>query len=215
MLNRAPATNPRGQPVSDSGSAATANATAAQSRRTPRLREYDLVILGGGSAGLSAVDIAALLGVRVALIDRERLGGECLYTGCVPSKALIHVARMVHQATAAATRVGLTMSRMEIDMKQVADSIQGVIKRVEEAEQIYTDDVTVKFGAVSFQSPTTLIVDAEKISSRATIIATGSHPAHPSIEGIDEAGYLTNEDVFQLTQLPESLLIVEIGRAHV
>src|SRR5579859_1816345 len=173
--------------------------------------DYDLTILGGGSGGLTAARIAASLGARVLLIDKERLGGECLYTGCVPSKSLIHVARMVHQATTTATRVGLTMSRVEIDMKQVADSIQGVIKRVEEAERIYTDDVTVKFGAVSFQSPTTLIVDAEKITSRATIIATGSHPAHPPIEGIAETGYLTNEDVFQLTQLPESLLIVGGG----
>jgi pyruvate/2-oxoglutarate dehydrogenase complex dihydrolipoamide dehydrogenase (E3) component len=96
-------------------------------------------------------------------------------------------------------------------MAHVADYIQGVIKRVYEAEHVYTDNVTVKFGAVSFQSPTTLMVNTEKITSRATIIATGSHPARPQIEGLAEVGYLTNEDVFQLTQLPASLLIVGGG----
>ncbi|BCL77787.1 mercuric reductase [Ktedonobacteria bacterium brp13] len=172
--------------------------------------DYDLTILGGGSGGLTAARIAASLGARVLLIDKERLGGDCLYTGCVPSKSLIHVARLVHQ-TRRATRLGLTTSSVEIDMVQVASSIQGVIKQVHEAEHVYTDDVTVKFGMVSFQSPTALIVNDEKITSRATIIATGSHPARSSIEGLAETGYLTNEDVFQLTQLPASLLIVGGG----
>jgi pyruvate/2-oxoglutarate dehydrogenase complex dihydrolipoamide dehydrogenase (E3) component len=172
--------------------------------------DYDLTILGGGSGGLTAARIAASLGARVLLIDKERLGGECLYTGCVPSKSLIHIAQVVHQARTA-TRLGLTMSPVDIDMARVADSIQEVIKRVYETEHIYTDDVTVKFGIVSFQSPTILMVNTEKITSRATIIATGSHPARPQIEGVAEVGYLTNEDVFQLTHLPASLLIVGGG----
>lgn len=171
---------------------------------------YDLTILGGGSGGLTAARVAASLGARVLLIDKERLGGECLYTGCVPSKSLIHAAHLVHQARTAA-RLGLTASEAEIDMARVAESIQEVIARVYEAERVYTKDVTVKFGAVSFQSPTTLLVNEEKITSRATILATGSHPAHPQIEGLAEVGYLTNEDVFQLTHLPASMLIVGGG----
>lgn len=172
--------------------------------------DYDLTILGGGSGGLTAARIAASLGARVLLIDKERLGGDCLYTGCVPSKSLIHVARLAHQARTA-TRLGLTTSSVEIDMVQIAASIQSIIKQVHDAEHVYTDDVTVKFGMVSFQSPTALIVNDEKITSRATIIATGSHPARSSIKGLAETGYLTNEDVFQLTQLPASLLIVGGG----
>lgn len=172
--------------------------------------DYDLTLLGGGSGGLTAARIAASLGARVLLIDKERLGGDCLYTGCVPSKSLIHVAQVVHQARNA-TRLGLTSQAIEIDMAQVADYIQGVIHRVHEAEHVYTDDVTVKFGMVSFQSPTSLLLNGEQITSRATIIATGSHPAHPRIEGLAEVGYLTNEDVFQLTNLPASLLIVGGG----
>src|SRR5690349_2854220 len=154
--------------------------------------DYDLTILGGGSGGLTAARIASSLGARVLLIDKERLGGDCLYTGCVPSKSLIHVAQVVHQ-TRTANRLGLTSNSVDIDMAQVAAQIQGVIKRVHEAEQVYTDNVTVKFGTVSFQSPTTLMLDTEKITSRATIIATGSHPAPSRIEGLAEVGCLTNE----------------------
>lgn len=171
---------------------------------------YDLTILGGGSGGLTAARIASSLGARVLVIDKERLGGDCLYTGCVPSKSLIHAAQVVHQ-TRTASRLGITSSDPDIDMTQVAAHIQGVIKRVYEAEHIYTDNVTVKLGTVSFQSPTTLMLDAEQITSRATIIATGSHPAPSQIEGLAEIGYLTNEEVFQLTQLPASLLIVGGG----
>src|SRR5579884_366950 len=172
--------------------------------------DYDLTILGGGSGGLTAARLAASLGARVLLVDKERIGGDCLYTGCVPSKSLIHVAQVVQQ-TRAASRLGLTSSAVDINMEQVAAYIQGVIKRVHEAEHVYTDNVTVKFGTVSFQSPTALLLDSQKISSRATIIATGSHPAQPRIAGLAEIDYLTNEDVFQLTNLPGSLLIVGGG----
>ena len=88
--------------------------------------DYDLTILGGGSGGLTAARIAASLGARVLLIDNERLGGECLYTGCVPSKSLLHVARVVGQVRTAG-HLGLNASSIEIDMAQVAASIQGVI----------------------------------------------------------------------------------------
>ena len=182
-------------------------------------KDYDLTVLGGGSGGLTAARVAASLGARVLLIDKERLGGDCLYTGCVPSKSLIHVARVVQQ-TRAAARLGLKSENVEIDMARIADYIQQVISRVHETEQVYTDDVTVRFGNVSFQSPTELRLDGERISSRSTIIATGSHPALPQIEGLADAGYLTNEDVFQLPCLPASLLIagggpvgVELGQA--
>src|SRR6266851_6967533 len=82
--------------------------------------DYDLTILGGGSGGLTAARLAASLGARVLLIDKERLGGDCLYTGCVPSKSLIHAAQVVQQARTA-TRLGLTSSRVDIDMAHVAD----------------------------------------------------------------------------------------------
>jgi pyruvate/2-oxoglutarate dehydrogenase complex dihydrolipoamide dehydrogenase (E3) component len=182
-------------------------------------KDYDLTIIGGGSGGLTAARLAASLGARVLLVDKERLGGDCLYNGCVPSKSLVHVAQVIHQARIA-RRLGLTSTNVDVDMVRVADYIQSVIKQVHEAERIYTKDVTVRFGSVGFQSPTALLLNAEKITTRATIIATGSHPAGPSIEGLAETGYLTNESIFQLTSLPPSLLVigggpvgVELGQA--
>jgi pyruvate/2-oxoglutarate dehydrogenase complex dihydrolipoamide dehydrogenase (E3) component len=172
--------------------------------------DYDLTIIGGGSGGLTAARIAASLGARVLLIDRERLGGDCLYAGCVPSKSLLHIANIVQQVREAA-HLGVTPSHIDIDMTRVAAYIQGVIERVHAAEHVYTDDVTVKFGHVIFTSPRTLLLDGEEITSRAILIATGSHPAVPIVEGLAEVGYLTNEDVFSLTNLPTSIIVVGGG----
>src|SRR3981081_1368039 len=106
---------------------------------------YELTIIGGGSGGLTAARIAASLGANVLLIDKQRLGGDCLNYGCVPSKSLIHVARVVQQAKDAA-RLGLMPANLGVDMAKVTDYVQGVISRVSEAEGVYTEGVTVKFG---------------------------------------------------------------------
>src|SRR5271157_6303467 len=164
---------------------------------------YDITIIGGGSGGLTAARIAASLGANVLLIDKERLGGDCLNYGCVPSKSLIHVAQVVHQAKNAA-KLGLMPANLDVDMANVSNYIQGVIGRVAEGEKVYTEGVTVKFGNVSFNSATELTLNGETFTSRNTLIATGSRPLVPRIKGIEETGYLTNEDVFKLKQLPSS-----------
>src|SRR5258708_5294939 len=102
---------------------------------------YDLTIIGGGSGGLTAARIATSLGANVLLIDKERLGGDCLNYGCVPSKALIHVARVAQQMRGAA-RLGLLPANPGIDMAKVARHILEVIRRVAENEQVYTKGVT-------------------------------------------------------------------------
>ena len=172
--------------------------------------QYDLTILGGGSGGLIAARIAASLGANVLLIDKERLGGDCLNYGCVPSKSLIHVARVAQQARDAAT-LGLLPAHLGVDMAKVAEYIQGVIRRVAENEQVYTEGITVKFGNVSFNSATELTLNGERLTSRNTLVATGSHPLVPQIEGLEETGYVTNEHIFDLTRLPASLLVVGGG----
>src|SRR5438309_7035845 len=106
--------------------------------------QYDLTIIGGGSGGLIAARIAAALGASVLLIDKEKLGGDCLNFGCVPSKSMIHVARIIRQ-TKESTNLGLTPANLGVDMAKVSAYIQGVIGRVAEAEHIYTEGVTVKF----------------------------------------------------------------------
>ncbi len=174
------------------------------------MARYDMTIIGGGSGGLTAARAAAALGANVLLIDKERLGGDCLNYGCVPSKSLIHVARVVQQAKDAA-KLGLMPVNLGVDMAKVSAYVQGVIRRVAENEQIYTEGVTVKFGKVSFNSATELSLNGETFNSRNTLIATGSHPAIPRVEGLEETGYLTNEGVFDLTQLPASIIVVGGG----
>ncbi len=184
-----------------------------------RQEDYDLTILGGGSGGLTAARLAAALGARTLLIEKERLGGECLHSGCVPSKSLIHVARLLQQARAAQRFLGGSRL-LDLQMPQVASYIQEVIRQVQATEQQAVSGVTVRFGAATFQSPTTLCLDEEPIKSHAFLIATGSRPALAPISGLQETGYLTNETVFDLTALPSSLAIigggpvgVEIGQA--
>ncbi|MEO6892599.1 MAG: FAD-dependent oxidoreductase [Ktedonobacteraceae bacterium] len=174
------------------------------------MARYDMTIIGGGSGGLTAARIAASLGASVLLVDKQSLGGDCLRYGCVPSKSLIHVARVVQQAKGAA-KLGVTPADVRVDMAQVARYIQGVIGRVAEAEKVYTEQVTVRFGEVTFVSPRVLRVQGEEITSRTTVIATGSRPAIPQVEGLHETGFMTNMDVFDLTHLPASIIIVGGG----
>ncbi len=171
---------------------------------------YDMTIIGGGSGGLTAARAAQALGANVLLIDKERLGGDCLYYGCVPSKSLLHVARILQQNKDSA-RLGFTSATPQVDITKVNAYVRGVIERVGKTEQSYVEGVSVRYGHVSFKSPTTLLLNGEEVTSRSTLIATGSHPAVPSIAGLAETGYLTNEDVFDLNALPASLLIVGGG----
>jgi len=174
------------------------------------MAKYDMTIIGGGSGGLIAARTAAALGASVLLIDKEKLGGDCLHYGCVPSKSMIHVAKVVRQ-TREAAKVGLMSADLRVDMGKVSEYIQGVIERVGEVEHIYTEGVTVKFGQIAFKSVTELSLNGELISSRNTLIATGSRPLVPGVEGLEETGYLTNEGVFDLTRLPVSLVVVGGG----
>lgn len=174
--------------------------------------QYDVIIIGGGSGGLVAARITAALGARVCLIDKERLGGDCLYYGCVPSKSLIHAAKLV-KTTRQAKAFGVDGSELsfQADMGKVASYIQGVITRVGEAEQVYIQNVEVKFGHGEFVSEHELTLDGQPLTAQSFIIATGSKPRIPAIEGLSEVGFLTNEGVFDLTNLPPELTIIGGG----
>ncbi len=174
------------------------------------MEKYDIAIIGGGSGGLTAARLAHALGAKVLLIDKEQLGGDCLHYGCVPSKSLIHVARVAQQAKEAG-KLGLVPANLGVNMAKVTEYVQGVIARVAANEKVYSEGVTVKFGAFTFRSPTALVLNGETISSRSTLLATGSRPAIPDVEGLRETGYMTNEDAFNLLALPPSLIIVGGG----
>jgi pyruvate/2-oxoglutarate dehydrogenase complex dihydrolipoamide dehydrogenase (E3) component len=117
---------------------------------------------------------------------------------------------VVQQAKDAA-KLGLMPANLGVDMAKVSAYVQNVIARVAEGERVYSEGVTVKFGMVSFKSPTELRLNSEEFTSRNTLIATGSRPVTPGVEGLQETGYLTNEDVFNLMQLPASIIVVGGG----
>ena len=174
------------------------------------MAKYDMAIIGGGSGGLTAARVATALGANVLLVDKERLGGDCLNYGCVPSKSLIHVARIVQKARESAS-LGIMTANLSVNMAKVSEYVQGVIDRVAEGEKVYTEGVTVKFGQMTFKSATELVLNGEIFTSRNTLIATGSRPVMPRVEGLEEVGYLTNESVFDLMNLPSSIVIVGGG----
>jgi len=175
--------------------------------------EYDLVVIGGGSAGLLVAGIAASLKAKVALIERDRLGGDCLWYGCVPSKSLIHASRMAYEVKHAG-RFGVYCQNHEIDFAKAIGHVQGVISTIQphdSPERFAELGVEVIFGSGEFIDRQTFKVNNRSLKARAFVIATGSRPAIPPIPGLKEAGYLTNEEVFSITQLPKSMAVIGGG----
>jgi pyruvate/2-oxoglutarate dehydrogenase complex dihydrolipoamide dehydrogenase (E3) component len=159
---------------------------------------------------LTAARLAQALGARVALIDKERLGGDCLHYGCVPSKSLIHVAKVAQQARHAA-QVGLAAAELEPDMTKVTEYVQGVIERAALAEKTYTEGVDVRLGKFEFRSNHEFTLNGVPLSSQSFIVATGSRPVVPRTEGLAEAGFISNEGAFDLMHLPARLTVVGGG----
>lgn len=175
--------------------------------------DYDLVIIGGGSGGLVVASAAAQLKAKVALVEKERLGGDCLWSGCVPSKSLIHAARVAHQVRNTA-RFGIHCDPPDIRFSEVMAHVNQVIQTIEphdSPERFQGLGVRVIFGEGRFLDRQTFSVNGEKLTARAFVIATGSRPAIPPIEGLESVGYLTNEEVFTRSQLPKSLAIIGAG----
>lgn len=192
---------------------------------------YDLIVIGGGSAGLVAAGGSAILGARVALIEKNMLGGDCLYTGCVPSKALIKSARFAHQVKNAGTYGFAAPEPAFINdsFSSITGRVQDIIKIVEhhDAPEVFEEmGVEVVFGSPRFLNPNEIEVVLKKTGERRVMrakrfcISTGSHPFIPPIDGLVETGYITNENIFHLTQLPERLVVlgggaigIEMGQA--
>lgn len=174
---------------------------------------YDLVIVGGGSAGLVAAPAAAALGARVALVDRERLGGECLWTGCVPSKALLASATAAHR-TRQLAELGLRGALEPVDLGAVMDRVQGVIDTIyqtEDAAALRRRGIDVYLGRAAFRSPHELDVEGRTLSARAFLLCTGSSPSVPAIAGLNDVDYLTNDTLFRLRDLPDHLIVAGGG----
>lgn len=174
---------------------------------------YNLVVLGGGTAGLVAAAGAAGLGAKVALVEKHLLGGDCLVTGCVPSKALIRSARAASEARRA-ERLGVRVGDVHVDFPALMDRMRqrrSEIARHDAAQRFKDLGVDVYLGSGRFTSETTLEVDGRKLEFARAVVATGAKAAVPPIPGIDEANVLTNQSLFSLTELPESLVVVGGG----
>lgn len=176
-------------------------------------RSYDVVVIGGGAAGLVTAAGSARLGARVALIERDRLGGECLWTGCVPSKALLRSAEIA-QRWRDGDRFGLRSAEPELVFGEVMESMRGVIARIQPHDdpQRFRDmGVDVIHGTARLTRPGHVEVDGRELETRHIVLATGSRPIIPPIEGLEEVGYLTHETILELEGRPERLVVLGAG----
>jgi pyruvate/2-oxoglutarate dehydrogenase complex dihydrolipoamide dehydrogenase (E3) component/uncharacterized membrane protein YdjX (TVP38/TMEM64 family) len=179
----------------------------------PKRFDYNLVVIGAGSAGLVSSYIAAAVKAKVALIEKHKMGGDCLNTGCVPSKALIRSAKMLAYGRRAA-EFGLTRIEPPFDFAAVMDRVQQVINKVEPHDSIerYTSlGVECLTGEARITSPYTVEVNGRVLTTRSIIIATGASPFVPSIPGLKEAGYLTSDTLWALRERPERLVVLGGG----
>jgi len=177
--------------------------------------DYDIGILGGGAAGLTVASGASQLGARTLLVEKEtELGGDCLHFGCVPSKTLIRTAAVCHTIRHAG-RYGLPeVVCGPVEFAQVAERIRGVIagiSRHDSVERFNGLGVEVVFGEGMFRDDHSLEVAGRTVTAGKWLIATGSSPAVPDFEGLEETGYLTNRQIFSLPRLPESLVVLGGG----
>ena len=179
----------------------------------PEKFDYNLVAIGAGSGGLVSAYIAAAVKAKVALIEKDKMGGDCLNTGCVPSKALIRSAKMISYAKRA-KEFGLQSGHVEYDFAEVMERVQRVIKKVEPHDSIerYTAlGVNCFTGEAKITSPWTVEVNGETLTTRNIIIATGARPLVPPITGIEKVDYLTSDNLWQLRQNPGRLVVLGGG----
>jgi pyruvate/2-oxoglutarate dehydrogenase complex dihydrolipoamide dehydrogenase (E3) component/uncharacterized membrane protein YdjX (TVP38/TMEM64 family) len=182
--------------------------------KRPRRFERNLVVIGAGSAGLVTAYIAAAVKAKVTLIEKRRMGGDCLNTGCVPSKALIKSARMVAEMRRAA-EYGLRVPPVEVDFAEVMERVQRVIRTIEPHDSVerYTQlGVECVLGEARITSPWSVEIDGKRtITTRAIVIAAGARPLVPPIPGIESTRVVTSDTVWELRELPQRLLVLGGG----
>jgi pyruvate/2-oxoglutarate dehydrogenase complex dihydrolipoamide dehydrogenase (E3) component len=175
--------------------------------------EFDICVVGGGAAGLAVAADGASMGAKVVLVEKDGLGGDCLRYGCVPSKALLHCAK-VAQTMRRAERFGISPCTPEVDLAAVMERVQRVIRAIEvhdSPERFRALGVELVSGHGRFADPATLVVNGREITARDFVLATGSRAAVPDIPGLKQVPYLTNESVFSLRKQVPSLIVLGGG----
>jgi pyruvate/2-oxoglutarate dehydrogenase complex dihydrolipoamide dehydrogenase (E3) component len=175
---------------------------------------YHLLVIGAGPAGLVAARAAARLGAKVALIERNLLGGDCLITGCVPSKALIRSARLYYEMRNAELYGVKAPDEVGVDFGAAMQRVRRIrerISRTDSIARVVGDGVDLYFGSARFVGSDSVMVDGTRLRFKKAMIATGARPMLPDIEGLTDAGFLTNESVFELTKQPARLMVIGGG----
>lgn len=193
-------------------------ATAAARRALrpwPRPRRFDrnLIVIGAGSGGLVTAYLAAAAKAKVTLIEKDRMGGDCLNTGCVPSKTLLRSARLLAEMRRA-PELGIREAHAEFDFAEVMERVRAVIRRIEPHDSVERYEglgVEVLQGEARVVSPWEVEVAGRRLSARAIVIAAGARPRVPPLPGLAEAGYLTTETVWELRTRPRRLLVLGGG----
>lgn len=176
--------------------------------------DYDVLVIGGGSGGLTASKMAAGLGKKVGLIERDKLGGECTWSGCVPSKALIKAAELVHSAKKLKELRFIDPEKQKLNSAEIMHFVRDRVKEVYQThtpEVIAKEGIDVLFGSPQFLDNHSVVFAGKTVSAKKFIICTGSSPFIPPIEGLADTAFLTNKSLFDLEKLPESLLILGAG----
>jgi pyruvate/2-oxoglutarate dehydrogenase complex dihydrolipoamide dehydrogenase (E3) component len=184
-------------------------------RRNLAPREpYHLLIVGAGPAGLTAAHAAARRGAKVALIERDLLGGTCLNKGCIPSKAIIRTSRLYREMRDAEQFGGRVPGEITVDFPEVMDRVRRIRARLSERhtpENLAAAGIDLYFGDARFTALDSVTVGGSVLRFKKALVATGGRPVRPPIPGLEEAGYLTYENVFDLTEGPKRLLVIGGG----
>lgn len=181
--------------------------------KKPESFDYNLIVIGAGSAGLVSAYIASATKAKVALIEKHKMGGDCLNTGCVPSKALIRSAKIVHYASRA-KEFGLNSIDVNFDFASVMERVQRVIKTVEphdSIERYISLGVECITGAARVISPYEVEVNGKVLTTRSIIIATGAKPLVPPIPGLEKVSYLTSDSIWNIREVPKRLVVLGGG----
>ncbi len=179
----------------------------------PRSFDRNLVVIGAGSAGLVAALIAATVKARVTLIEKHRMGGDCLNTGCVPSKTLIKSAKIASLFKRAG-EFGINNARYDIDFAAMMERVQAVIKKIEphdSMDRFESLGVECIRGQAQIVSPSAVTVNDQTLTTRNIIIATGAHPFVPPIKGMENIDYLTSDNLWEIRTLPKRLIVLGGG----
>lgn len=174
---------------------------------------WDLLVLGGGTAGIVAAKTAARLGARVLLVERDRTGGDCLWTGCVPSKALLAAGEAAAGARRAG-RLGVTVDEVRVDFARVMEHVHGAVRQiapVDSIESLEAAGVTVRTGHGRFVGEGVLDLDGETVRFTQAVVATGAAPAVPPVPGLADLDFLTSDTVWDLTEAPRRVAVLGGG----